>query len=183
MDEAGSSMPGHPIQELLLEKEGSLLRLRGTLGEHNEDNSKNSSSSSRRRGLYALRACQAGELLHTEDAYVFSPLTADGIHASRSHLNLKESAGLRRCSGCRFALYATEGEQRMAWDAGHKDECASIRRCIDHGYSPSSTLLLATRVLGEKKREEKRGIRQPNRRSHSLKGLCIHFAHYPQRQT
>jgi hypothetical protein len=160
-------MSGHPIQELLLEGDVSLLRLRGTMGEHDEDNN-SSSSSSRRRGLYASRACQAGELLHAEDAYVFSPLIADGIHASRSHFNLKESAGLRRCSGCRFALYATEGEQRMAWDAGHKEECASIRRCIDHGYSPSSTLLLATRVLSEKKREEKRGISKQNCRSLSL---------------
>lgn len=109
----------HPI-ELLLESQGSILQLRGASEEGD-------GKIACRRGLYTSRACPAGELLHTEDAYAFSPLTADGIHASRSHHTLRESTGLRRCSGCRFALYATETEQREAWDGGHRDECAGIR--------------------------------------------------------
>lgn len=114
---------------------GSSLRLRQDVGGR------------RGRGLFASRAVVAGSLLLQEDAFAFSPHTADSEHTTRSHLTLKEAPALMRCGGCRFALYASEDEQREAWKHHHSDECASIRRCLSYGYSPSSTLLLASRIL------------------------------------
>ena len=69
----------------------------------------------RGRGLIAARSFDVGVRLLSEDVYAFAPLTADGVHATRSHLTLAEVPGLLRCGGCGFAMYRTVEEQREAW--------------------------------------------------------------------
>lgn len=130
-------------------------------------------------GVIAKKPFTKGECILQEKPVAYALSAAENAHMTHCHTSLvsSSSVALKRCRGCNYARsevpppqiipltsllmifpcrYASREEQRAAWPS-HKLECQRIARCVEHGHTPSSLLLLLGRLLDAKQRADEDG--------------------------
>ena len=100
------------------------------------------------RHLRASGYVSAGKrILHEEAAAAV--LYDDGV-AKRCHTSFKIVQSPLRCGGCKFARYASRDDQRLAWQLGHREECAALQACSPN--IPPATVRLVARLFWRRDR-------------------------------
>lgn len=64
---------------------------------------------------------------------------------TRCHWSLQLASNPLRCGACKHARYASKHNQREAWAAGHKEECAALAACFPK--VPPPTVRLVARLF------------------------------------
>ena len=74
----------------------------------------------------------------------------DSEATRRCHTTFDLAQNSLRCGACKHARYANKHNQRAAWSAGHREECAALKGC--HPQLPPPTVRLVARVLWRQRR-------------------------------
>lgn len=113
-----------------------------------EDAVKQHYSAQSGRHLRASEFVSAGKRILQEEA-VAAVLYDDGV-AKRCHTSFKITQSPLRCGGCKFARYASRDDQRLAWQLGHREECAALQACSPN--VPPATVRLVARLCWRRDR-------------------------------
>ena len=95
------------------------------------------------RQLVADRFYQQGATLLTEEPV--AAVLYDSARLQRCGWSFQPCSNLLRCSGCKVEYFANRQHQKLAWQAGHKQECAGLSKM--QPKMPPPTLRLAARIL------------------------------------
>lgn len=99
-------------------------------------------SAQRGRHLRASEHVSVGQPILQEEA-VAAVLYDDQV-ARRCHMSFKIIQSPLRCGACKFARYASRDDQRLAWQRGHREECAALQACNPN--TPPPTVRLVARL-------------------------------------
>ena len=100
------------------------------------------------RHLRASDHLSAGKRILQEEAV--AAVLYDEQVANRCHMSFKILQSPLRCGGCKFARYASKDDQRLAWQLGHREECAALQACSPH--TPPATVRLVARLCWRRDR-------------------------------